>query len=129
MENRVKEREIEVGGEILRTGSKVVVYDGREYDDCGVTRIGTRRIYIEVRGRESAFSIESRVDTEKNYGYTRYFRTKTEVAAVKKRERLIGRLFDLGLQPTRVDGKGSLRHYPDEALEQIIAVLDAHKPE
>lgn len=125
----MKDREFKVGGEVLRPGSKVVVYDGREYDDCEVTRIGTRRIYIEVRGRESAFSMTDRVDTEKNYGYTRYFRTKTEVAAVRKRESLLGRIFDLGLMPTRSDGLGSMRGYPDEALEGVIAVLEAHKPD
>lgn len=123
----MKEREFEIGGEILRPGSKVVVYDGREYDDCTVTRIGTRRIYIDVRGRESAFSMADRADTEKSYGYTRYFRTKTEVAATKRREALIARIFDLGLQPTRIDGKGSLRFYSDETLEGVIALLEAHR--
>lgn len=119
-----KERTVEIGGETLATGDTVVVYTGRSTLDVEILRIGTKRIYLSVRGRETPFSLETRKDCENGHGYVPYFRTRTEVKQRLKRNTLVTKLRDLGIQ----DASGNdLEDYPDEALEEIIAVLGKYR--
>lgn len=119
-----RERTVEIGGEILKVGGTVKVYTGRSSLDAEILRIGTKRIYLKLHGRETPFSLETRKDCENDYGYAPYFRTHTEVKQRLKRNTLLTELRDLGIQ----DASGNdLEDYPDEALEEIIAVLRKYR--
>lgn len=116
-----KERTVEVGGEILRVGDRVVVYTGRERQDREIAKIGTKLIYLIQYGREEPFDIATRRRTAAS-GYVPQFRTRTEAAAMDRRRDLLLQLRGLGLQP--VEGPLSdLTGYPDRALEEVIGVL------
>lgn len=121
-----KERVIEVGGETLKAGDTVIVYNGRSSREAPITRIGTRRIFLKVHGREAPFSIESRKDCVNTAGYTPYFRTRTEEAAGLKRQTLMTRLNELGLGAHSSDD-WLLSRYPDGVLEKMISILEEYQ--
>jgi hypothetical protein len=125
-EKRVKERTVQLGGETLGKGSTVVVFTGRGHEEHEVTRVGTKRIYLVQYGREDPFSLESRTQIGSTAGYVPYFKTHTEVAAMRRRQELMLKLREYGLQS--VDGSlRDLSQYPEEALEEVLAVLSKHR--
>lgn len=120
------ERTVEVGGEIIGPGSFVIVFDANSQRRRKVASVGTKRIQIEVSGvNPTPFSIEDRHN--KDGAYPSWFKTETEVAAELRHVTLKSRLRDLGIQ-AKVGGYGtdSLDAYPDDVLEQVIAVLEPH---
>src|SRR5688572_8622666 len=119
-----RERTVEVGGEILKVGGTVKVYTARAPRDAEILRIGTKRIYLKLNGRETPFSLETRKDCENDRGSAPYFRTHTEVARSLKRNTLLMELRDLGIQGTQ---GASPKGYPDEALEEMVAVLRKYR--
>lgn len=122
----MRERTIQLGGETLRPGDTVVVFmasGGRA--ERPITKIGTKRVYVDGYGSEVAFEIDTRKEVGCVAGYIPHFRTHTEVAAMDRRRSLVLKLREFGLQP--VDGAlGTLGQHSDEALEEVLAVLAKH---
>lgn len=123
----MKSRTIQLGGEILKPGDTVVVFTasgGRS--ERPITRIGTKRLYVDGYGTEVAFEIDTRKEVGYVAGYIPHFRTHKEVAAMDRRRDLVLKLREFGLQP--VDGAlGDLAQHSDEALEDVLAVLSKHR--
>lgn len=121
----MSERTFETGGEVLRVGSTVVVFDGNSVKRLKVTEIGTKRIFIEsaTSHRPVPYSKEDRKSQQGAYGY--YFKTETEVAAIQRRELVRSRLRDLGIE-ARLGAPGcdGFSVYTTETLEQMAALLE-----
>jgi len=98
-----KERTFETGGEVLRVGSKVVVFDGNSQRELAITDIGTKRVFIEspYGFKPVPYSKEDR--SSQQGAYSSYFRTKTEVAQEQVRAMVKARLRDLGIEARMVD--------------------------
>lgn len=118
------ERTYETGGEVLRIGSTVVVFDGNTVRRLKVTEIGTKRIFIEsaTSHRPVPYSKEDRKSQQG--AYVSYFRTETEVAADQRRAVLKSKLRDLGIE-ARMKGGGEdgLSIYSNLVLEQLVEYL------
>ncbi|MFE0472435.1 hypothetical protein ACFW2V_12560 [Streptomyces sp. NPDC058947] len=122
----MKERTIQLGGETLNKGSTVVVFTSHGREEHEVVKIGTSRIYLMRHNREEPFDIATRQHVGSTVGRIPHFRTRTEVVAADRRRDLMIRLRKLGIQS--VDGAlRDLKQYPDEALEEVIAVLSRHR--
>lgn len=120
----MSERTFETGGEILRVGSTVVVFDGNTQRRLKVTEIGTKRIFIEsaTSHRPVPYSKEDRKSQQGVYGS--YFRTETEVAADQRRAALKSRLRDLGVEARMKSGpEDGLSIYPNDVLEHVAEYL------
>lgn len=122
----MSERTFEVGGEILRVGSTVVVLDGNSQRRRKVTEIGTKRIFIESATSHKPVPY-SKTDRKSQQGaYPSYFRTETEIASEHRRDLAKSRLRDLGVEarlgPPQRDG---LSPYSTETLEEVAALLEA----
>lgn len=120
------ERTFETGGEVLRVGSTVVVFDGNSMKRLKVTEIGTKRIFIEsaTSHRPVPYSKEDRKSQQGAYGY--YFKTETEVAAIQRRELTRSRLRDLGIEARLgAPGHDGFSAYSTETLERVAALLEA----
>lgn len=121
----MSERTFETGGEILGTGSTVVVFDGNSQRRLKVTSVGTRRVFIESpHGNPIPYSMETRKSQQG--AYVSYFKTETEVAAELRREVAKSRLRDLGVEARlgRPPEDG-LSPYSTETLEQVAFLLEA----
>lgn len=120
-----RERTFETGGEVLRIGSIVVVFDGNSQKELSVTEIGTKRIFIESPyGKPIPYSQEDRKSQQGAYGS--YFRTRTEVSQEQERILAKSRLRDLGVE-ARVAGYGEdgLAPYSTETLNRVADLLEA----
>lgn len=122
------ERRLQLGGESLARGSKVIVFLGGFGEERSVTRVGTKWVHLAKHGGEGEeeFSIENRRLRGITADYIPHFKTLTEVAAMKRRRDLLLQLRQLGLQPTG----GALhnpKQYPDEALERVIEILSEYE--
>jgi hypothetical protein len=121
----MSERTFETGGEILRVGSTVVVFDGNKVRRLKVTEIGTKRVFIEsaTGNRPVPYSKEDRKSQQGAYGY--YFKTETEVAAIQRRELTRSRLRDLGIEARLgAPGHDGFSVYTTETLEQVAVLLE-----
>lgn len=119
----MKDRTVELGGETLRAGKTVVVYERGTSEAREIARIGTANVHLKRGSREEAFRIKDRHKVEPSNGTGSFFRTHTEVARTEKRQALIARLRELGLRSTDSFGSEALERYPDGVLEKVIAVL------
>lgn len=121
------ERTVEVGGEVLKVGDTVIVREWRGSEEREIVRIGVKNLYLKKHGNEEeAFNIATRKSLTNRTGTGAAFRTRTEVARMEKRDGLILRLHELGLQPVEGSRK-PLDRYDDEALERVIAVLSEYE--
>lgn len=120
-----KERTFETGGEVLRVGSIVVVFDGNSQKELAVTEIGTRRIFIESPyGKPIPYSQTDRKSQQGAYGS--YFRTRTEVAQEQERTLAKSRLRDLGIEARVIGfGEDGLARYSTETLGRVADLLEA----
>lgn len=124
-DHRLTERTFETGGEILRVGSTVIVFDGNSQKKLLITSIGTKRVFIESPyGKPIPYGIADRKSQQGAYLST--FKTETEVAAELRRQVAKSRLRDLGVEARM--GKppeDGLSPYSTETLEQVAAILAA----
>lgn len=121
----MNERTFETGGEVLKAGSTVVVFDGNKTRRLKVTEIGTKRIFIEsaTSHRPVPYSKEDRKSQQGLYGS--YFRTETEVAVMQRRELVRSRLRDLGVEAkVGAPGHDGFSVYTTETLEQVAVLLE-----
>lgn len=123
----MNERTLETGGETLRVGSMVIVFDGNKQKERAVTQIGTKRIHIDSPGRGGAIPFDKETRQSVQAGYTFYFRTHTEVAGYARQDAAKARLRELGMDPTFLKGPDFSR-YDVEVLEQVIEILEANSP-
>jgi hypothetical protein len=119
------ERTFEVGGEILHVGDTVIVFDGNTRSERAITGIGTKRIFIEsMHGYGPVpYSKETREDLQT--AYIGYFRTKTEVAEMQRRDVVKSKLRDLGVEVNFISRRDGLERYSAETLEKIAGILEA----
>lgn len=122
----MSERTFETGGETLRVGSTVVVFDGNSQKRRQVTEIGTKRIFIESTGSGYKPIPYSKEDRKSQQGvYSSYFKTETEVAAELHRELTRSRLRDLGIEARLgAPGNDGFSRYSTETLEQVAILLE-----
>ena len=122
------ERTFETGGEVLRVGSKVAVFDGNSQRELAITEIGTKRIFIESAYgfKPVPFSKEDR--TAQQGAYHQYFKTLTEVSLEQERASVKSRLRDLGIE-ARIAGHGKdgLEPYSVDTLREVAGILEAAK--
>ncbi|QJD53706.1 hypothetical protein SEA_KELA_135 [Streptomyces phage Kela] len=120
-----KERTFETGGEVLRVGSKVVVFDGNSQRELAITDIGTKRVFIESPYGFKPVPYGKEDRSSQQGAYHSYFRTKTEVAQEQVRAMTKARLRDLGIEARMAGpGKDGLSPYSTETLRDVIAVLE-----
>lgn len=123
----MNERTLETGGEVLRVGSMVIVFDGNSQRERAVTQIGTKRIHVESIGRGAPIPFDRETRRGLQAGYSVYFRTRTEVTAYARHDAAKARLRDLGMDPIFLRGSDPTR-YSVEVLEQVIGILEASSP-
>lgn len=123
LEEEVQEQTYETGGEVLRVGDTVIVFDENRHRELKITSIGRKRVHIEsLNGyRPVPYDKETRKSQQGAYGS--YFRTKTEVAEQQHRALLKSQLRDLGIE-ARIKGNGDgLDPYSNAVLEQLVEYL------
>lgn len=122
------ERTFETGGEVLRVGSKVVVFDGNSQRELEITEIGTKRIFIE-----SGYGFKpvpySKVDRRTQQGaYASYFKTLTEVAEEQRHALAKSRLRDLGVEGRIIGhGRTGFDQYSVDTLNEVAELLETAK--
>jgi hypothetical protein len=123
----VRERTFETGGEVLRVGDAVIVFDGNTQRERAITEIGTKRIKIESMhgARPVPYSKETRHDLQT--AFSGYFKTKTEVAEQQRRDLVKSKLRDLGIEARMTGHHTDLDRYPVDLLEKIAGMLEAHR--
>lgn len=122
------ERTFEIGGEVLRVGSTVIVFDGNRHREKAVTAIGTSRIHIESLGVGKPVPYDKKTRRSLQGAYGSYFRTKTEVAATQRRDLVRARLRDLGLEVRVAGNRDFSEPYSTELLEEVAGMLQAALP-
>jgi hypothetical protein len=124
----MQERTFETGGEVLKVGSVVVVFDGNRHREREVTSIGTSRIHIESTGtgKPIPYDKETRHSLQGQYGSI--FKTKTELAEQQRRDLVKVELRDLGFEPRVTGIRDWLAPYSTEFLEELAGLLRAKNP-
>lgn len=123
----MNERILETGGETLRVGSTVIIFDGNSQKERAVTQIGTKRIHIDSPGSGGPVPFDKETRQAVQAGYAFYFRTHTEVAAYARQDATKARLRGLGMDPIFLRGPDFDR-YSFDVLEQVIELLEANSP-
>lgn len=119
------QRTVEIGGETLGPGSVVIVFDGNSQKERVVASVGTRRIQLECGGKNPVpYSLDDRKN--RDGAYVSWFKTKTEVAQIVRRNHLVSRLRDLGAEARVLGAKTGFDPYPNEVLQAVADLLQGH---